>query len=58
MDLKCDMEKECVSEVTHIGGKGWVYCTKHGEQRKAYGRCRKLRPWEKKRLERGDTIKY
>lgn len=58
--LQCDMDKACEGGVTHIDDKGFAYCTKHGTQRQrsGYGRCRKLRPSEIKKLERGETITY
>jgi hypothetical protein len=57
--LKCDMALDCQEPVTHIDNKGYAYCTKHGEQRKAYGTpCRKLRPSEITKLEQGGTTRY
>ena len=56
--LKCDMEKDCKENITHIDNKGFIYCQKHGEQRKAYNRCRKLKPSELKKLQSGKPIKY
>lgn len=56
--LHCDMEKDCNSPVSYIDNKGYVYCAKHGEQRKAAKPCRKLTPSEIKKLEDGGTIKY
>ena len=56
--LHCDMEKDCKEPVTYIDNKGWLYCTKHGEQRKGDVRSRKLRPAEIKKLEEGQTIRY
>ena len=55
--LQCDMSGSCKEPVTHIEDSGFVYCTKHGLQRRAAGqRCRKLTPAELKRLKRGETI--
>lgn len=57
--LHCDMEKDCKAPVSHIDNKGFIYCTKHGEQRKAGGTpCRALKPAEIKKLEAGETIRY
>ena len=56
--LKCDMHTECEEPVTHIDDKGYVYCEVHGEERKAYRRCRKLRVAEVIKLERGETTRY
>ena len=40
----CDMEHECTQPVTHIGNKGYVYCTEHAVTRResGYERCRKM----------------
>lgn len=55
--LKCDMTKECPEEVTHIDEKGFLYCARHGYQRKNVMRCRKLRPAELKRILENQPIK-
>lgn len=56
--LKCDMDKDCTKEVSHIDHKGYIYCTEHGLYRKCWGtNCRKLRPHELKRLINGETVK-
>ena len=55
--LQCDMSEGCKEPVTHIEDSGFVYCTKHGLQRRGSGqRCRKLTPSELKRLMRGEKI--
>ncbi len=54
--LKCDMRKECSSEVTHIDEKGYVYCSSHGAMRQC--RCRKLTPSEIMKLRAGEQIAY
>ena len=53
--MKCDMAKECISPVTHIDENGFVYCFKHGIQRKNGGwkRCRQLRTYEINRIRKG-----
>lgn len=51
--LTCDMEKGCTERVTHIGEKGWVYCSTHAPHRHGYERTRKLRVKELKQLEAG-----
>lgn len=53
----CDMEADCTAPITHLDDKGWVYCTPHGEQRQMSHRCRKLRPHELARINRGDTVR-
>lgn len=50
------MKRDCAAEVTHIDDKGFAYCTAHGEQRRQYRRCRKLRPHELARLKRGEAL--
>jgi hypothetical protein len=57
--LRCDMELDCAEAVTHIDCKGFVYCTKHGAQRKQGGvQCRRLRRAEVGRIEGGGSIRY
>ena len=56
--LCCDMQEGCTQRVTNIDIKGFVYCAPHGEARKAYCRCRKLKPAELRKLERGESILY
>jgi hypothetical protein len=57
--LKCTMEKDCKEPVSMIDNKGFTYCTKHGERRKAGGvPCRKLKPGEIKKLENDQPIRY
>lgn len=55
--LKCDMTEQCQDTVNHIDDSGFIYCTKHGLQRRGHGRrCRKLRPSELKKLENGQPV--
>lgn len=54
--LTCDMVKDCTEPVTHIGEKGWVYCASHAPWRQGYERTRKLRAWELKELQAGNTL--
>lgn len=55
--LLCDMEHSCVSPVTHLDHKGYVYCADHGYLRKRHRiNCRKLRPHELKRLHNGKQV--
>jgi hypothetical protein len=55
--LVCDMIEDCPNPVTHIGEKGYVYCTGHAPQRRGWERVRKLRPHELNRLRRGEPLK-
>ena len=52
----CDMTKDCKQPVTHLDTAGYVYCTAHGLERRSYEPCRKLRPFELRRLARGEQI--
>jgi hypothetical protein len=56
--LQCEMEDACNSAVTHIGEKGYIYCTEHAIERRTYAweRTRKMRPWEIKLLESGKPL--
>lgn len=49
-------DANCADPVTMLDTAGFVYCTKHGTQRRQYEPCRKLRPHELNRLARGETI--
>lgn len=55
--LTCDMERDCAAPVTHIDEKGFVYCAKHGPERRHSGRrCRRLTPAELKQLRAGQPL--
>lgn len=54
--LKCDMDHGCTAPVTHIGEKGWVYCAEHAPCRSGWERCRRLRAFELRLLERGKAL--
>ena len=54
--LRCDMATDCLSPVSMIDAKGFVYCRADGLERRAYQPCRKLRPWELRKLERGEQL--
>jgi hypothetical protein len=58
VQLRCDMGGGCHGPVTHVDDRGFLYCAAHGEKRKADTPCRKLRPAELKKLERGEPIDY
>jgi hypothetical protein len=58
-ELKCDMKKDCNSDVVMLDDRGFIYCATHGLQRRNSGsRCRKLSPTEIKKLKRGETLRY
>lgn len=57
MKLTCDQEKNCQESVTMLDIKGYVYCTKHGIDRKSVCRCRRLNPKELRQLESGEPLK-
>lgn len=56
--LHCEMIDSCDDPVAMIDDKGYIYCAEHGlERRRCHRRrCRKLRPSELKRLERGEAL--
>lgn len=54
--LTCDMDKNCQADVTHIDIKGYVYCGKHGNERKYTCRCRKLTLTEIRQLNAGQPL--
>lgn len=56
MTLRCDMTADCEEAVTMLDNDGFVYCTSHGLSRRSWKQCRKLRPHEIRRLERGETL--
>lgn len=55
-NLRCDMVDGCNEPITHIDHKGYIYCNKHGMQRKLSVRTRKLRPSELKQLKAKGSI--
>lgn len=55
--LACDMVAGCSAPVSHIDDKGYVYCAPHGLDRRGARPCRKLRPYELRRLSRGGRLK-
>jgi len=56
--LRCDMLRSCEQPVTHIDNRGYVYCQAHGLARRAACPCRQLRASERRRLERGEPVRY
>lgn len=57
VQVTCDMTDDCATAVSMLDEKGYVYCAEHGLARRDYGlRCRKLRPHELRRIERGEQI--
>jgi hypothetical protein len=54
--VTCDQVASCTAPVTHLDNKGYVYCTAHGLDRRAWRPCRKLRAHELRRLERGEAL--
>ena len=47
---------ELVARRKWIDEKGYAYCAFHGVERRSVCRCRKLRPWELRRLLNGDAL--
>jgi hypothetical protein len=59
-ELTCDGSNcgPCSGGVTHLDDKGFAYCTAHGVKRRESGRrCRKLRVWELRKLERRESLR-
>jgi hypothetical protein len=56
MTLNCDGWCDKTGSVTHIDQAGFAYCTPCGERRRQSEPCRKLRPWELRKLERGEQL--
>lgn len=56
--LKCDGWCENTGTVTHIGEKGYAYCSECATRRRAsgYERCRKMRAWELQLLREGKQL--
>jgi hypothetical protein len=56
--MTCDMTKSCTAPVTHIGEKGYIYCTEHAIERRRYvgEHTRKMRAWELKLIEAGKSL--
>jgi hypothetical protein len=54
--LRCDMKSDCTQPVTHIGEKGFIYCTKHAACRRGWERCRTMRKWELTLLRSGKPL--
>lgn len=54
--LRCEMHATCEAPVTMLDAKGYIYCTDHGQGRQRHQRCRKLRPHELRKLERGEVL--
>lgn len=55
--LRCDMKRDCEAPVSMLDNKGFGYCADHGLQRRNHGTpCRKLQPWEVKKLQRGEAL--
>ena len=58
MKLTCAMSENCNNPVTHIGSRGFVYCSACAKDRQYWERCRRMRQWEIRRLEAGECISY
>jgi len=54
--LQCDMDERCRNEVTHLGDKGFVYCSSCAPDRIGWERVRKLQGWEKRSLLAGEML--
>lgn len=56
--MQCDMSKDCHATVTHIGEKGYAYCTAHAIDRRTHAgeRTRKMRAWEIRLIQAGQPL--
>lgn len=54
--VTCDMRRECTNPITHIGVKGYAYCTEHAGWRRGVERCRRMRQWEIALLKQGKAL--
>jgi hypothetical protein len=56
--MTCDMDKNCTNAVTHIGEKGYIYCTSCaiGRRQSGYERTRKMRVWELALIRSGNPL--
>lgn len=54
--LQCDVELDCTEHPTMLDTAGFVYCAEHGLDRREYEPCRKLRPHEQRKIERGEAL--
>jgi len=54
--LHCEMDRDCASDVTHIGSKGYLYCANHAPDRRPGEGCRALKGWEIALLESGQPV--
>ena len=52
----CQMKRDCGNAVTHIGERGYVYCSEHAPLRKGIERTRRMRPWEMALIAKGKPI--
>lgn len=52
----CDMSKDCTNNVTHIGSKGYVYCSSCAPLRQRFERTRKMQVWELKLIASGEPL--
>lgn len=56
MDIQCEMADNCETPVTHIGNKGYVYCTSHAIIRRPWERTRKMTAVELRTVKAGKPI--
>lgn len=56
--MQCQMTGKCTAPVTHIGNKGYIYCTEHALDRRSsrYEQTRAMRPWEVALLATGESL--
>ena len=54
--IACEMENDCENSPTHIDEKGFIYCQRHGDQRKQTMRCRRMTLKEMRTILKGEPI--
>ena len=53
---QCGMRPDCPEPVTHIGERGYIYCTGHAAILRGWENTRKMRPWELRLIEAGQRL--
>lgn len=55
-NLQCNGWCQHSNPVAYIDEKGFIYCGPCGKRRQYSHRCRQLRPWELRLLQRGEQV--
>lgn len=54
----CDMRSDCINTVTHVGNKGYIYCSSHAAARAGVEKTRELKKIELEHLHEGLPIGF